>query len=68
MSRGNREKGSPDRGRTDMVKGKAKEVAGDVTGNDRLRREGKAEQVAGKVKQKANEAIDKAEDALSDEE
>ncbi len=33
------------------AKGKAQEVAGNVSGNRRLRRKGKANQVKGKVKQ-----------------
>lgn len=34
----------------DDAKGKLKEKAGGVTGNDRLRNEGKADQATGKVK------------------
>lgn len=33
------------------AKGKVKETAGKVTGNERLRRQGKADQVKGKIKQ-----------------
>ena len=67
MSSHKDDKGGPDRGRTDMIKGKAKEVAGKVSGKDRLRHKGKAEQVSGKAKEKGNEAIDKAEEAFTDD-
>ncbi len=38
-------------GKTDEVKGRIKEAAGVLTGNDELREEGKTEQVVGKAKQ-----------------
>ena len=37
-------------GKTDVVKGRIKEAAGALTGNDRLRDEGKTDQVVGKTK------------------
>jgi uncharacterized protein YjbJ (UPF0337 family) len=37
-------------GKIDEVKGRAKEAAGAVTGNDRLKKEGKTDQAVGKVK------------------
>ncbi len=46
-------------GKKDEIKGRIKEAAGALTGNDQLRDEGKADQVAGKVKQVAEKAIDK---------
>ena len=46
---------------TDDVKGKAKEAAGDLTGNDDLKNEGKADQAKGKVK----DAVDKVADKLT---
>lgn len=61
-------KQTPDRGRTDKIKGKAKEAAGKVTGKDDLRREGQTDQAGGKAKEKGNEAIDQAKDAFSDKE
>jgi len=51
-------------GTTDMVKGRLKEAAGAVTGNDELRTEGKTDQAAGKVKQSAEKAVDKVEQAV----
>jgi uncharacterized protein YjbJ (UPF0337 family) len=38
-------------GKTDVVKGRIKEAAGALTGNDKLRAEGKTDQVVGKAKQ-----------------
>ena len=51
-------------GKTDVVKGKIKEAAGVLTGNDRLRAEGNADQVVGKVKQAAAKVVRKAKKAL----
>lgn len=45
----------------DDAKGRIKEAAGDLTDNDRLKNEGKTDQVAGAVKDKIGEAKDKAE-------
>ncbi len=52
-------------GKSDEAKGRIKEAAGVLTDNDKLKREGKADQVAGKVKQKAQKVVDKVKDALS---
>jgi len=38
-------------GKTDVVKGRIKEAAGALTGNDKLRAKGKADQAVGKAKQ-----------------
>ena len=51
-------------GRTDVVKGRLKEAAGALTGNDKLRAEGKTDQATGKVKQVAEKAVDKVEQAV----
>ena len=50
-------------GKTDVVKGRLKETAGALTGNDKLRAEGKTDQAVGKVKQVAEKAVDKVEQA-----
>jgi uncharacterized protein YjbJ (UPF0337 family) len=50
-------------GKTDVVKGRIKEAAGVLTGNDRLRSEGKADQAVGKVKQAAERAVGKIKQA-----
>jgi uncharacterized protein YjbJ (UPF0337 family) len=52
--------------KAEQVKGHAKEAAGDVTDNDRLRREGKADQAAGKAKEKLGDVKDKIGDAIDD--
>ena len=46
-------------GKTDEVKGRIKEAAGALTGNDKLRDEGKTDQAVGKVKQVVQKAVDK---------
>lgn len=51
-------------GKTDVVKGRIKEAAGALTGNDKLRAEGKTDQGVGKVKQIAEKAADKVEQAV----
>jgi uncharacterized protein YjbJ (UPF0337 family) len=39
-------------GKTDDIKGRVKEAAGALTGDAKLRREGRMDQTVGKVKQK----------------
>jgi uncharacterized protein YjbJ (UPF0337 family) len=51
-------------GTTDVVKGRIKEAAGALTGNDQLREEGKTDQAVGKVKQVAEKAVEKVEQAV----
>ena len=51
-------------GKTDVVKGKIKEAAGVLTGNDRLRAEGKTDQAVGEVKKAAAKVADKVKKAL----
>ena len=51
-------------GKTDEVKGRIKEAAGALTGNDRLREEGKADQAVGKTKQAAQKVVDKVKKAV----
>jgi uncharacterized protein YjbJ (UPF0337 family) len=50
-------------GKTDEVKGRIKEAAGALTGNDKLRAEGKTDQAVGEVKQAAKKAVDKVDQA-----
>jgi uncharacterized protein YjbJ (UPF0337 family) len=50
----------------DDIKGKAKEAAGDLTDNDRLKREGKVDQAAGSVKETAKNATDKISEKTKD--
>jgi uncharacterized protein YjbJ (UPF0337 family) len=50
-------------GRANMAKGRIKEPAGAPTDNDKLRKEGKADQAVGKTKQPAKKVIDKVKKA-----
>jgi uncharacterized protein YjbJ (UPF0337 family) len=50
--------------KSDDVKGRVKEAAGVLTGDKDLEREGKADQVGAKVKEGAEKAKDKVEDAV----
>jgi uncharacterized protein YjbJ (UPF0337 family) len=49
---------------TDDAKGRAKEAAGSLSGDDELKREGKADQAAGKLKDLADSTKDKVDDAI----
>ena len=49
---------------TDKIKGRAKRAAGDLTGNDDMKREGEADETAGKVKGKVDEVKGKVDDAV----
>jgi uncharacterized protein YjbJ (UPF0337 family) len=51
-------------GKTDVVKGRIKEAAGALTGNDKLREEGKVDQAVGKGKQDARKVADKVKKAV----
>ena len=48
----------------DDAKGRIKEGAGALTGDDDLKREGKIDQATGTVKEKIDDAVDKVKDAL----
>jgi uncharacterized protein YjbJ (UPF0337 family) len=49
---------------TDKAKGRVKEAAGVLTDDDKLRREGKIDQAAGKAKGAAEKMKDTAKDAI----
>ena len=51
-------------GKTDVVKGRIKEAAGALTGNDELREEGKSDQAVGKAKQAVQKAADTVKKAV----
>jgi uncharacterized protein YjbJ (UPF0337 family) len=51
-------------GTTDKAKGRLKEAAGALTGDDKLRQEGKLDQATGKMKDAAEEVVDKVRDAV----
>ena len=50
--------------RSRQAKGRVKQAAGDLTGDDDLRREGKVDESAGKAKDKLGDLKDKAEDVI----
>ena len=52
--------------KTDEAKGRVKEAAGDLTGNEDLEREGKMDQAGATVKEKTGKAVDKTKEALDD--
>ena len=51
-------------GKTDELKGRVKEAAGALTGDKELKREGKTDQVVGKIKQKVEKVIDKVKEVV----
>lgn len=46
-------------GTADKIKGRVKVAAGDLTGNQRLKNEGRVDQAAGKVKTTVEGVVDK---------
>jgi uncharacterized protein YjbJ (UPF0337 family) len=54
-----------DDGTTDDAKGRLKEAAGDLTGDDGLKREGKVDKATGGVKDKLGDAADKTKDIVN---
>lgn len=46
------------------LKGETKEIAGKVTGDEDLKREGQADKAAGKVKEGIDKVADKVQDTL----
>lgn len=51
-------------GKSDIVKGRIKEAAGALTGNEKLREEGKSDQAVGKVKQVVEKVAKNVENAI----
>ena len=51
-------------GKIDEVKGRIKEAAGTLTGNDKLRDEGKTDQVVGKAEQAVQKTADTVKKAV----
>ena len=51
-------------GTKDDVKGRTKEAAGSLTGDQSLKNEGKVDQASASVKEKVGDAADKVKDAL----
>lgn len=52
-------------GKSDEVKGRVKEAVGALTGDDKLKNEGKIDQASGKVKQGAERIVDTAKEATT---
>ena len=52
-------------GAIDKTKGRVKEAAGVLTDDDELKREGKLDQAAGKIKDGVERAVDKVRDAVT---
>lgn len=53
-----------DKGFTDQVKGKVKEVAGDISGDDKLKSEGIIDQAIGKAKEVISSVKDTTEEIV----
>jgi uncharacterized protein YjbJ (UPF0337 family) len=53
-----------DDGKIDEGKGRLKEAAGDLTGDQGLKDEGKVDRASGTVKDKVGDVADKAKDVL----
>lgn len=51
-------------GKFDEAKGRAKEAAGDITGNEEMQQSGKVDRATGSIKDKVNEVADKLKGAL----
>ena len=50
--------------KTEDMQGRAKEAAGDLTGDESLEREGKVDQASSTVKEKIGDGADKVKDTL----
>ena len=48
----------------DQAKGRVKQAAGDLTDNDKLKREGKRDEAAGKAKELLEDAKEKGDDLI----
>ena len=51
-------------GKTDEVKGRIKEAVGVLTGNEKLRAKGQADQAVGEVKQVAEKVVKKIDQSV----
>ena len=55
-------------GKKDEIKGRLKEAAGSLTDDDDLKREGRIDQGAAKLKEKVDEAVDRAKELVTGDE
>ena len=53
-------------GKTDELKGRTKEAYGDLTDDERMKREGRRDQTAGKLKEKVDDAGDWVEEKIDE--
>ena len=51
-------------GKTDIVKGRIKEAAGALTGNEKLKVEGKTDQAVGETKEAVRKVADKVKEVV----
>jgi uncharacterized protein YjbJ (UPF0337 family) len=51
-------------GKSDEIKGHIKQAGGELTGNEKLKREGELDEAGGKIKQGAEKIVDKTKEAL----
>lgn len=51
-------------GETDKATGRVKQAAGDLTGDDEMKRDGEKDEMAGKAKDAVGKAKDKANEAV----
>lgn len=51
-------------GETDKAAGRIKQAAGDLTGDDEMKRDGEKDEMAGKAKDAVGKAKDKANEAV----
>ena len=54
------------RGTTDKVTGRVKQAIGALTGNEKLKRRGRADEHAGRIKQQADDTIDAVREKLEE--
>jgi uncharacterized protein YjbJ (UPF0337 family) len=53
-------------GKSEEIKGRIKEAAGALTGDDKLRREGKLDQATGKIKEAVEKIVEKTKEGLNE--
>lgn len=53
-------------GNTDKIKGRIKQAVGAIAGNKKLQRDGRNDERAGRVQEKADDAIEVVHDKLGD--
>jgi uncharacterized protein YjbJ (UPF0337 family) len=51
-------------GKPEELRGRVKEAAGALSGDEKLKSEGKMDQTAGKIKQKVSKVVDKVKNAF----